>query len=173
MHSLKSLLRSKPPLVWPQPPSDKATAIRKLVQDLEVAPLPKLRDAWAQRYGKPVPAATSRKLLLRMLAWRIQGDAFGGHKPEILQILTEPIVRRPKTPMDAATDMKLRIGTVLKREWHGREHQVVVKAEGFAHEGKMYGTLSEAARAITGTKWSGPRFFGLKDTKNRVKGAAQ
>jgi hypothetical protein len=169
MHNIKSLLKTKPPLIWPQPPSDKATAIRKEIQDLEASPLPKLREAWAQRYGKPVPAPTCRKLLLRLLAWRIQANAFGGHKPEVLQILNEPIVRRAKTPTDAHTDMKLRIGTVLKREWLGRERQVVVKADGFAYEGKMYRTISEVARAITGTKWSGPRFFGLKDSKNRPR----
>jgi len=173
MHNLKTLLKTKPPLIWPQPPSEKATTIRKTIQDLEVAPLPKLREAWAQRYGKPVPAPTSRSLLLRLLAWRIQAEAFGGHKPEVLQILNEPITRRPKTPTDAHTDMKLRIGTVLKREWLGRERQVIVKADGFAYEGKMYKTISEVARAITGTKWSGPRFFGLKDAKGRSREIAR
>ncbi|MDX2145204.1 MAG: DUF2924 domain-containing protein [Rhodospirillaceae bacterium] len=166
---LKELLKSKPPLIWPQKPSNKATEIRKVIQDLEASPLPKLRDAWAHRYGKPVPAPTSRSLLLRLLAWRIQADAFGGHKPEVLQILNEPVVRKGKNAADPPSDMKLRIGTVLKREWHGRQREVVVKADGFAYEGKMYSTLSEAARAITGTKWSGPRFFGLKDSKDRPR----
>lgn len=167
MHNLKTLLKTKPPLIWPQRPSEKATDIRKMIQDLEASPLPKLREAWSQRYGKPVPAPTSRSLLLRLLAWRIQADAFGGHKPEVLQILNEPINRKPKTP--AWGDAKLRIGTVLKREWLGRERQVVLKADGFAYEGKIYKTISEAARAITGTKWSGPRFFGLKDTKGNPR----
>ncbi len=162
---LKDLLKNKPPLIWSQPPSDKTAAIRNEIESLQASPLPKLREAWALRYGKPVPAPTSRSLLLRLLAWRIQADAFGGHSPDVLKILNEPIGKQTDKAAKLDNVAKLRTGSVLKRDWQGRECQVIVKADGFAFEGKTYKSLSETARAITGTRWSGPKFFGLKSAK--------
>lgn len=168
MRTIQSLLADPPPLLWPQPPSQKADEIRKIIQDLEQAPLTDLRKAWRDRYGQPVPAPTSTGLLLKLLAWRIQADAFGGHSPEVLQILNEPVVRR-KASAPETSDTTLRVGTELKRDWKGRVHNIIVTRAGFGHQGKTYKSLSEVARAITGTKWSGPRFFGLKDSRNQPR----
>ena len=167
MPSLKDLLKTPPALLWPQPPSEKATQIKGTIGELEGMSKAQLREAWAIRYGRPVPAPESRTMLLRLLAWRIQADAFGGHSPEVLRILNEPIGRKKAGSPPAGSDTSLKVDTVLKRDWRGRVHQVVVRQDGFGHEGKTYKTLSEVARVITGTKWSGPRFFGLKDSKHR------
>jgi hypothetical protein len=170
-NTIQALLANPPPLLWPQPASNRADEIRKVIQDLEQAPLSELRKAWKERYGLPVPVPTSPSLLLRFLAWRIQADAFGGHSPEVLRILNEPVTRR-KGAAAENNDANLRVGTELKRDWKGRVHQVVVTRDGYGHMGKTYKSLSEVARAITGTKWSGPRFFGLKDSKNRPRARA-
>ena len=166
--TIQALLADPPPLLWPQPPSKQADEILKVIQALERAPLTELRKAWKDRYGQPVPAPTSPGLLLRLLAWRIQADAFGGHSPEVLRVLNEPVERRKKAAPENE-DAVLRVGTELKRDWKGRVHQVVVTRDGFGHQGTTYKSLSEVARAITGTKWSGPRFFGLKDSNNRPR----
>ncbi len=171
MQTIASLLKDPPPLLWPQPPSKRADEIKKVIHDLEAAGLPELRKAWKDRYGQPVPAPTSPSLLLRFLAWRIQADAFGGHSAEVLRVLNEPVTRR-KAAAPSNEDADLRVGTELKRDWKGRVHHVVVTRDGFGHHGKTYKSLSEVARAITGTKWSGPRFFGLKDSKNRPRARA-
>lgn len=161
MQTLASLLKTKPPLIWPQPPSEKANSIKKQIQALEASPLDALRTEWRQRYGEPVPTPRSKDLLLRFLAWRIQADAFGGHSPEVLKILNEPV--EPKKKRKAQPEnATLRKGTLLKRDWAGRQHVVTVTADGFLHEKKPYKSLSEVARKITGTRWSGPRFFGLE-----------
>lgn len=168
MPSLKELLDTPPPLLWPQPPSEKASAVEKTVLELETLSQVQLREAWIKRYGKPVPAPRSTSLLLRLLAWRIQADAFGGHKPEVLRVLNAPITPH-KVKKKPSPDADLPNGTILKRDWKGAVHHVHVTKEGFGHKGTTYKTLSEAAHAITGTKWSGPRFFGLKDSKNRPR----
>lgn len=173
MHKLTSLLRSKPPLLWPVPPSKRATAVKKTIEDLQAASLTKLRHAWTERYGHPVPAPSSRPLLLKLLAWRIQADAFGGLKPETLKVLNEPLTRKLKAQgADKAEPSTLRVGTVLKREWRGVNHEVAVTREGFRHKGKTYKTSSEVACAITGTRWSGPLFFGLRKAKPKTTAGA-
>jgi hypothetical protein len=103
---------------------------------------------------------------MRMLAWQIQADAFGGLDAETEQRLDsigekleqdgsyEPTVRRELPP-----------GTMLSREWKGVVHTVMLTGDGFQHLGKTYGSLSDVARAITRTRWSGPRFFGLEQKK--------
>ncbi|MGE3476432.1 MAG: DUF2924 domain-containing protein [Rhodospirillaceae bacterium] len=173
MYKLASLLKTKPPLLWSVPPSKKATTVKQTIEELQAAPLAKLRHTWADRYGKPVPAATSRPLLLKLLAWRIQADAFGGLKPETLKILNEPLSRKLKGQgSDKVQPSALRVGTVLKREWRGVIHEVAVVKDGFRHRGKTYKTSSEVACAITGTRWSGPLFFGLRNAKPKAKSGA-
>lgn len=161
MQTLAALLKSKPPLIWPQPASERATSVKNQIEALQAAPLEVLRDEWSKRYGKPVPVPRSKDLLLRFLAWRIQADAFGGHSPEVLKILNEPVERKSKLKAqpESAT---LRKGTLLKRDWAGKQHIVTVTTDGFVHEGTAYKSLSEVARKITGTRWSGPRFFGTE-----------
>jgi hypothetical protein len=168
MQTLAALLKTKPPLIWPQEPSEQATAIETEIRALEAVSLAALRQEWRRRYGEPVPVPRSRDLLLRLLAWRIQAKAFGGLSPETLRILNEPVTTRRKKKAEPDSP-SLRKGTVLKRDWRGRQHYVTVIAEGYGHDGKTYKSLTEVARAITGTKWSGPRFFGLEATPKKAK----
>lgn len=96
----------------------------------------------------------STELLSRLLAWRIQADAFGGLDAATIRFLRSS----PGTPAPRS----LMPGTRLAREWQGLRHEVEVLEEGFRHQGTTYRSLSEAARAITGTRWNGHRFFGLR-----------
>ena len=125
--------------------------------------LPKLRTAWTERLGSTPPAIRSSGLVLRMLAWQIQERAFGSLDAatrRTLYNIATAIERdgdyEPKTRHDLSP------GVDLTREWKGVVYKVTVTDEGFILSDKKYKSLSEAARAITGTRWSGPRFFGLE-----------
>ena len=114
-----------------------------------------LRREWARRYGAP-PTLRSVPILSLMLAWRVQADARGGIGSEARRA----IVRKGKL---RAEGRELGIGARLTRQWQGRTHEVVVEEHGFRWEGKHYKSLSAAATAIAGSRWNGPRFFGLRD----------
>src|SRR5437016_10240625 len=134
----------------------------------EIAALPtlsaqELRTAWrALRCGDPT-AASSRDLLIREIAYKLQERAHGGLAPAIKRRL-----RGMATELEAngagalAPALLLKPGTRLLREWGGRTHTVIVLDDGFEYEGSRYGSLTEIARHITGAHWSGPRFFGLR-----------
>ena len=92
-----------------------------------------------------------------MLAWRIQADAHGGIAADTRRALAR------KGPA-MAEGMDLGIGARLTRQWQGRTHEVIVEVDGFRWEGRLYKSLSAAATAIAGSKWNGPRFFGLRHT---------
>lgn len=117
-----------------------------------------LRARWRAVSGNPAPRHLSAPLLLRLLAYRIQADAFGDLSRE-----NERLLRRigDGAPVPAPVRQQS-LGTVLVREWNGERHHVIVVKDGFAWNGETYRSLSEAAFAITGTRWSGPRFFGIR-----------
>lgn len=113
-----------------------------------------LRKEWARRYGAP-PALRSVPLLALLLAWRVQADAVGGIDPETRRALA----RKGKL---RAEGLHLGIGARLTRQWRGRTHEVIVTTEGFSWQGTTFRSLSAAATAIAGSRWNGPRFFGLR-----------
>ena len=113
-----------------------------------------LRAAWRTRYGAP-PPLRSVALLRLMLAWRLQAEAFGGLDRESRRQLK----RRGTLE---AEGLALGAGTRLRREWQGRIVEVEIEASGFRWQGTLYPSLSAAATAIAGTRWNGPRFFGLR-----------
>ena len=121
-----------------------------------------LRPAWKARFRIVAPPIRSTDTLRRLFAWRIQAQAFGDLDPETAKLLSTArnLLRRGKSPVPYSGH-SLGAGAVLVREWRGAMHRVLVLDAGFEHAGKRYRTLSEVAYAITGTKWSGPRFFGL------------
>ncbi len=121
---------------------------------IEGADLEGLREEWRRRYGTP-PRLRSALLLRHSLAWRIQTDAFGGLNGSTRKALRE--TRMPQEPI-------VRSGTILIREWRGKSHRVEATSDGFLFDEKHWKSLSEVARAITGTRWNGPRFFGLRAT---------
>lgn len=114
--------------------------------------LAELRVEWEERYGAP-PKHRAPDLLRRVLAWRIQADAFAG-----LDAPTVRLLGNEKAPLMVAEQP----GTRLARDYAGRRHEVVVVEDGVVYDGNRYGSLSEVARIITGQRWNGPRFFGLR-----------
>ena len=113
-----------------------------------------LRTIWRERYGPP-PKLRSAEILALMLAWRIQAAREGG--------LDGGLRRAMRRPASAPVSTRLTPGTRLAREWQGVRHEVVVEPDGrFRHQNVLYRSLSQAARTITGSRWNGPRFFGLR-----------
>jgi hypothetical protein len=133
----------------------------------------RIREQWADATGTPPPRYISRTLLMRMLADRIQVAEYGGISAEMKRRLLR--IAGAIGRGDPIADMparKLKPGTILVREWQGARHQVMVLEAGFTLDGQTYGSLSEVARHITGTRWSGPAFFGL-NARRKPKGSAR
>ncbi len=117
-----------------------------------------LAERWTALYGTPPPPRTSRSLMIRAVAYRLQERAFGGLAASTRRLLAAqaPCARR-RLP-----SREVRPGTVLLRDWQGVTHQVTVTAGGVLYRGERHRSLSAVARIITGSRWSGPLFFGLK-----------
>src|SRR6476646_3080881 len=128
-----------------------------------------LRARWHTVFGRRAPAHLPRHLLFRILAYRLQADHLGDLDSE-----SQPLLDRSESPEKAGQrdthQVRRPISTVLGREWNGQMQRVTVLENGFAWKGKIYPSLSKVALAITGTRWNGPRFFGLRDkpSKGRV-----
>ena len=132
---------------------------------------PDLKALWHELNGKPAPAFNKIYLVSR-LAYRIQELAYGGLKPETirrLERLGEELDGGDKKKRGIRLDRDRPItGTRLLREWQGVEYIVTVTADGFEWQGRPYKSLSAIARAITGTRWNGWVFFGLKNHRGRT-----
>ena len=130
-----------------------------------------LRSRWRSVTGRDAVLHLPRHLLFAMIAYRIQADVMGDLDAETVRQLKKIGSARSSVaaiPLTEAFDRRQRellSGTVLKREWNGQTHRVTVVDNGFCWEGRGYESLSKIARAITGTKWNGPRFFGLRDKR--------
>jgi len=134
------------------------------LETLSTLSLGELRTRWLAAYGiEPLPRL-SRELLVRGISYRTQERARGGLSRSILRKL-EQIARGGPKQKGAASQSSIRPGTRLVRDWQGRVQEVVVLDAGFLWNGQRYASLSEIARLITGTRWSGPRFFGLLEHK--------
>jgi len=118
-----------------------------------------VRVLWRTHFRRRAPKALSRDLLLRMLAWRIQEQAFGGHDAATLRLLNS---YGRKNGHKVVLYRKLRPGASVVREYRGVRHVVTVSESGFVWQDRTYGSLSAIAREITGSRWNGPRFFGLR-----------
>ena len=123
----------------------------------------KLKERWRSLYGTEPPHNSSQEFLRGAIAYRLQERAFGGLKPEIRRLLERAAGdASERKPIRLEPVRKPAPGTVLLREWHGTRHQVTVVDDGAIYRGRRYRSLSEIARVITGSEWSGPLFFGLK-----------
>ena len=138
-----------------QPLTEEA-AIAAEIARIRALALHVLRRGWRAEFGRPPPTGLSRDLLGRMIAWRLQERAFGGLDRVSLAFL-DRLARQ-----SGSRRRQLKPGTVLVREYQGQRHTITVGREGFDWQGSTYPSLSAIARAITGTAWSGPRFFALK-----------
>lgn len=120
-----------------------------------------LRKEWRRLY-RSQPPRLSRDLLVRALAYRIQELRHGGISKATSRKLAALVqARRSDGEIVPEGAQKIRAGARLVREWNGRTHTVTVEEDGFSYAGRNYRSLSAIARAITGARWSGPRFFGL------------
>jgi hypothetical protein len=135
-----------------------------------------LRARWRMVLGRQAPTHLPRHLLLRILAYRLQADALGDLDDECQRLLERTALSgadgKSAASEPRAVRTKMPKGAILSREWNGRMHRVAVLADGFAWNGKTYASLSRIALEITGTRWNGPRFFGLRD-KPRARSDAQ
>jgi Protein of unknown function (DUF2924) len=122
-----------------------------------------LRRRWQAVFGRSAPKHLTAELRRRMIAMRVQEEAFGTLDTATLKALDKLAGRNCSRP----TERNLKIGTVLVRDYQGRRHTVMVEPEGYVWEGQPYSSLSAIARSITGTAWSGPRFFALKPAERR------
>ena len=131
-----------------------------LLESLDVA---QLRTRWKILYETEAPTRLSHDLLMRAVAYRMQERVLGGVKPATRR-LCERVARdaSARRPIRVALVRQLAPGALLVREWGGTKHQVTVLENGVIFRGKLYRSLSEVARVITGNRWSGPLFFGLK-----------
>ena len=134
------------------------------VAALPKAPTPELKQMWRELFGKE-PPGFSRNYLISRLSYRLQELHFGGLRPATRAKLDELAdALDPKAARQRVADRPV-VGARLIRQWQGTECQVTVLADGFEWEGRRYKSLSAVARAITGTRWNGPVFFGLRGGK--------
>ncbi|MCE5314049.1 MAG: DUF2924 domain-containing protein [Armatimonadota bacterium] len=153
-------------------------SVLKQIADLQSLSYNELKERWAVLYGD-APPAYNRTFIIKRLAYRIQELAYGGLSKNAKAMMRDVLdangfnekasdggkrrrERKQKEGMPVA-------GTRLTREWNGKRCEVIVVSDGFEFEGRPYKSLSAITRAITGTNWNGPAFFGLRN--NKVKGS--
>lgn len=133
---------------------------------LALSPIAMLRARWRGEFRCDPPPAFGPDLLRRSLAYKLQEEAYGKLPAATQRELDRLVAQLEKDPSARPTlPRRIKPGSVLVRDWKGRSHRVSVLASGFEYEGKTYVSLSEIARAITGTRWNGPRFFGLRSSQ--------
>jgi Protein of unknown function (DUF2924) len=123
-----------------------------------------LRVAWTGAYGKAPPHFLSTIFMRKALIWQAQCKRFGGVSPGIQRVLKAASGGKAVRPPTA----KIKLGTQLVREWNGRHYRVEVAEGGYRMNGECFRSLSAIALQITGTTWSGPRFFGLTKAAGRI-----
>jgi hypothetical protein len=149
------------------------TSVEDEIAHLRGLDLKGLRARWQSIFQRSAPAHLTRHLLFAIIAYQLQADRSGDLDHETKQVLDRTAAKEagPITSARLASfDQKrteLSPGTVLVREWDRQSQRVMVMAAGFAWNGQTYDSLSKVAFAITGTKWNGPRFFGLRDKDDR------
>jgi hypothetical protein len=144
------------------------TEITTKLQELPHLPRRRLLALWQELFAKLAHPRLRRNLMVPLLAYRLQEQAFGSLKLSTrkqLRKLAVDLEQKQKTRPSPVP--QLRAGTRLLRQWQGQMHEVVVADEGFDYRSQRYESLSEIARQITGTRWSGPLFFGLKNRQAR------
>lgn len=129
-------------------------------------PLDALKERWQALYGNPSPARLGRTLIMRGIAYRLQEQVLGCLRPatrrRLARAAEEIGVGRAPSPATPA----IKPGTRLLREWQGVVHEVIVLENGVQYRGETWNSLSAVAREITGTRWSGPLFFGLRERRH-------
>ena len=148
--------------------------LEKQLEQLKQLKPEELRKRWQSLFGSNPPSRIRSSLMIQAIARRMQEKVFGTLKPSTQRLLQKVAQDAGAGSKGPTTGKKVppRVGTVLVREWHGTEHPVSVLKDGFVYRSKRYGSLSQIARTITGTQWSGPLFFGLRSRTEQSRGAA-
>ena len=144
-----------------RPASSPAAALEVGLGRIGAMNIDQLKAAWREAFASDPPPAFSKDLLARAIAFHAQQKALGGLPPataRLLRSLIKPGVEPPR---------QVKVGSVIVREHQGVVHEVLVVPGGFSWQGKTYDSLSTIAKKITGTSWNGPRFFGLREKKDR------
>ena len=142
--------------------------------DAGIVPVATLRRQWEQAHGTPPPKGLGRELLARGISWKAQEKLHGGMPPALKRELDRLVDQLDRSgDLDVERQLSLKAGTRLVREWQGRTCHVTVLPDGFLFEDRRYASLSKIARSVTGTKWSGPRFFGLRRRTRTPAAGAQ
>jgi len=142
------------------------------IDHLERLSRAELRVLWEQEFAEKPPASLGRDILALAIAYARQERRYGGLARPVakeLDRLLARVLRDGETPQPNRIPL-LRAGTILVREWRGVTHHVTITDDGFLWNGKNHQSLSAIARAITGTKWNGPRFFGMRKVKAASEG---
>jgi hypothetical protein len=164
-----------------------AESLKSDIERLKTLDVEALHSEWRTLHGKRAPKSLPKSLLVKAIAYRLQALAFGDLDPQTLRVLEAYAAKgegrwkgrvradRLSGTSSSSSGPHIKPGCVLVREWAGEIHRVTVVEVGFAWNGRTYRSLSEVARAITGTRWNGPRFFGLdrnrasKDSSDNAK----
>lgn len=144
------------PAVMPAEDVDEAIA---RVAEMNVS---QLQSVWRDTFGSEPPSAFSKDLLARAIAYRLQEEAYGGLSASTARLL------RSFAKSNAAPPRQVKVGCIIVREHKGVLHEVMVTPQGFCWEGQTFDSLSTIAKRITGVRWNGPRFFGLRSKKDRM-----
>ncbi len=150
-----------------------ADSLADRLANLEALGTAELRARWEQVFNRTTPTRASRDLLLRALAYHIQERSEGGLSKSTRRRLAKLAgINGENREAMSLHRVRLKPGSRLIREWRGEVHRVTVLEKGFDWRGNRYASLSQIARAITGARWSGPLFFGLRKTGSQSKEAS-
>ncbi|HEU0160916.1 MAG TPA: DUF2924 domain-containing protein [Rhizomicrobium sp.] len=145
-----------------------ASNLDATVDELHHLDLDALRKRWRMQFGRSAPKNLPKRILYRLFVYRIQAETYGDLRGERVQFLNT-VARDKAVPLADVSQSNyggLKPGIVLVREHAGARHRVAVTDGGFIWNGTSYPSLSQVAKAITGTAWNGPRFFGLREQQN-------
>ena len=150
------------------PPQATDPAVEAELDRLAVMPIAQLRIRYCEVFRTDPPKAFGPDLLRRSIAHRIQEKAYGGLSRSTQRLLDQMMKTYAAKPNGKIVlPRRIKPGSELVRTWKGKSYRVMVMADGFAHDGKTFASLSEIASQITGTRWNGPRFFGLRSAPDR------
>ena len=138
------------------------TDITEQIQQLPSLRRDQLIPIWNQHFQTSPPETLRKELLVPLLSYRIQEKAFGGLSLQARNRLKQIAARLAKGPRSTKQVVSAEEGTRILRQWHGEMHEVRCTDDGLFYRGEKYSSLSRIAFVITGTKWSGPAFFGVK-----------
>jgi hypothetical protein len=146
-------------------------AVEAELDRLPTMPIADLRKRYGELFRTEPPKAFGPDLLRRSIAHRIQEKAYGGLSRSTQRLLDQMMKTYAAKPNGKIVlPRRIKPGSELVRTWKGKSYRVMVMADGFAYDGQTFASLSEIASEITGTRWNGPRFFGLRSTSKEVSG---